>query len=139
MLVDGSLVSGAVWLSIRVCRYTVLYTEYLRLTRNKADPVDEHQRICLGAAIFVPDWGVVNVFSTHLSLSPKQHLQNVYEIYLWIQRMRPPSRLPWPLYVALPCTLCGTGSRPRSPIWGPRTNTGHGTCMQSVHRFRSRC
>jgi hypothetical protein len=44
------------------------------------------QWICLGAAVFVPDWGrVVNVFSTHLTLSAQQQLQSAYEIHHWIQ------------------------------------------------------
>eukprot|EP00667_Euglena_gracilis_P009482 EG_transcript_9633 len=65
-------------------RHPILLADYLLLSRNPADPGDDHQRVCLGAAVLVPGWGrVVNVFSTHLTLSARQQLQSAYEIHRW--------------------------------------------------------
>ena len=49
--------------------FPILSSEVLLLSRDPNDKQDEHQRACLHAEILVPGWGIVDVFSVHLSLS----------------------------------------------------------------------
>ncbi|XP_064600572.1 uncharacterized protein LOC135466802 isoform X2 [Liolophura sinensis] len=61
-------------------RFPILNYDYLLLNRNKSDPTDGHQRICLHAEIAVPSFGKVHVFVSHLSLSDSARQKSVVQI-----------------------------------------------------------
>ena len=62
-------------------RFPIVRTDALLLSRNVDDGRDEHQRLCIHAAISVPGWGIVDVFSVHLSLLEQARNQSVLELW----------------------------------------------------------
>ncbi|CCI47225.1 unnamed protein product [Albugo candida] len=66
-------------------RYPILSSDYILLHRDPNDPNDQHQRICLHAVVYVPDWGRVDVYVTHLSLSKASREQSVIQIWNFMQ------------------------------------------------------
>jgi len=73
-------------------RLPVLASSYLRLTRDFGDEFDAHQRL-VQRSLVETSLGPVNLFQTHLSLSPKARLRNVREIWAYVQRFSSPQVL----------------------------------------------
>ena len=59
--------------------HLILRQESRLLTKTEGER-DDHQRVCLGAALLFPPWGLVHIFNTHMSLSLKQQVFNMREI-----------------------------------------------------------
>ncbi|KAL3658830.1 hypothetical protein V7S43_016198 [Phytophthora oleae] len=62
-------------------KYPIVATDYLLLSRDPNDPNDSHQRLCLHAVIDYPQWGEIDVYVTHLSLSERSREQTKVEIW----------------------------------------------------------
>ena len=60
-------------------KYPILATHVLKLTRDPNDGQDFHQRICLHARVRTPS-GVVNMLTTHLSLSLNARSRTLPEV-----------------------------------------------------------
>eukprot|EP01004_Peranema_trichophorum_P009517 NODE_8266_length_694_cov_41.014011_g7644_i0.p1 GENE.NODE_8266_length_694_cov_41.014011_g7644_i0~~NODE_8266_length_694_cov_41.014011_g7644_i0.p1 ORF type:complete len:229 (+),score=48.73 NODE_8266_length_694_cov_41.014011_g7644_i0:84-689(+) len=60
-------------------KYPIIHDDYVLLSRNGRDSADEHQRGCLGVSVLTPHMGIVNVFSSHYTLSQQQQLFNALE------------------------------------------------------------
>ncbi|OQR92249.1 hypothetical protein ACHHYP_03901 [Achlya hypogyna] len=69
-------------------RHPIVHTDYKLLSRQAHDPNDVHQRLCLHAVVDVPDWGLVDVYVTHLSLSERSREQTMLEIWAYMQEGR---------------------------------------------------
>uniref|UniRef100_M4BRT5 Endonuclease/exonuclease/phosphatase domain-containing protein n=1 Tax=Hyaloperonospora arabidopsidis (strain Emoy2) TaxID=559515 RepID=M4BRT5_HYAAE len=67
-------------------RFPILATDYLLLSRDPNDPNDLHQRLCLHAVIDHPQWGKIDVYVTHLSLSERSREQSEVEIWKYMQQ-----------------------------------------------------
>jgi endonuclease/exonuclease/phosphatase family metal-dependent hydrolase len=63
-----------------------------RLSRDFGDEFDAHQRV-VQRTLVETAFGPVNLFQTHLSLSPKARLRNVREIWAYVQRFSTPQVL----------------------------------------------
>eukprot|EP01125_Pyxidicula_operculata_P000761 TRINITY_DN10691_c0_g1_i1.p1 TRINITY_DN10691_c0_g1~~TRINITY_DN10691_c0_g1_i1.p1 ORF type:complete len:433 (-),score=75.36 TRINITY_DN10691_c0_g1_i1:194-1492(-) len=61
-------------------KFPIIRSEYFHLSRNFSDPVDAHQRLCLGAQVLLPDGTSIAVFSTHFSLSSTARQRNIVEL-----------------------------------------------------------
>lgn len=62
--------------------YPIVHTEYVLLSRDLGDPErDGHQRACIHAVIDVPGWGLVDVFTVHLSLAEEARERSVRELW----------------------------------------------------------
>nr|CCA26245.1 conserved hypothetical protein [Albugo laibachii Nc14] len=66
-------------------RYPIHSSDYILLHKDPNDPNDQHQRICLHAVVDVPDWGKVDVYVTHLSLSKASRERSVIQIWKFMQ------------------------------------------------------
>ena len=62
-------------------KYPIVSSNYLILSRNMSDTRDEHQRVCLHVAVDIPGWGVVDVFTVHLSLLEEARDKSVVELW----------------------------------------------------------
>lgn len=69
-------------------KFPILSTDYLLLSRDPNDPNDSHQRVCLHAVIDYPEWGEIDVYVTHLSLSERSREQTKVEIWEFMQQGR---------------------------------------------------
>ncbi|KAI9916541.1 hypothetical protein PsorP6_017219 [Peronosclerospora sorghi] len=67
-------------------KYPILTTDYLLLSRDPNDPNDSHQRVCLHAVINYPQWGDIDVYVTHLSLSERSREQTMVEIWEFMRK-----------------------------------------------------
>lgn len=67
-------------------KYPIVSTDYLLLSRDPNDPNDSHQRLCLHAVVDFPQWGQVDVYVTHLSLSERSREQTKVEIWQYMQQ-----------------------------------------------------
>ncbi|TDH72395.1 hypothetical protein CCR75_002750 [Bremia lactucae] len=65
---------------------SIVKTDYLLLSRNPNDPNDLHQRLCLHAVIDYPNWGLIDVYVTHLSLSERSREQTMVEIWDYMRQ-----------------------------------------------------
>lgn len=62
--------------------YPIVHTEYVLLSRDLGDAErDPHQRACIHAVIDVPQWGLVDVFTVHLSLAEEARDRSVRELW----------------------------------------------------------
>ncbi|TMW62315.1 hypothetical protein Poli38472_009808 [Pythium oligandrum] len=66
-------------------KYPIVETDYLLLSRDPNDPNDSHQRLCLHAVVDHPQWGWIDVYATHLSLSERSREQTMLEIWNYMQ------------------------------------------------------
>eukprot|EP00040_Diaphanoeca_grandis_P029661 m.174079 g.174079 ORF g.174079 m.174079 type:complete len:576 (+) comp31752_c0_seq2:923-2650(+) len=64
--------------------FPIVQSDYLLLSRDVADRRDEHQRLCLHVVVDVPQWGLVDVFSVHLSLLEEARDKSVVELWNFI-------------------------------------------------------
>ena len=80
---NGREEEGAAILS----RYPIVETDYILLPRFWDDEEDnQHQRQCLRARVKVgSEWGMVDIFTTHLSLSERARDASVQEMYKYVQ------------------------------------------------------
>jgi endonuclease/exonuclease/phosphatase family metal-dependent hydrolase len=62
-------------------KYPIISADYLILSRNISDSRDEHQRVCLHVATDIPGWGVVDIFTVHLSLLEEARNNSVVELW----------------------------------------------------------
>ena len=62
-------------------KYPIVSSNYLILSRNMSDTRDEHQRACLHVAVDIPGWGVVDVFTVHLSLLEEARDKSIVELW----------------------------------------------------------
>ncbi|CAI5710312.1 unnamed protein product [Peronospora effusa] len=69
-------------------KHPIISTDYLLLSRDPNDPNDSHQRLCLHAVIDYPQWGEIDVYATHLSLSERSREQSKVEIWKYMQQGR---------------------------------------------------
>ncbi|OQR94307.1 hypothetical protein THRCLA_08200 [Thraustotheca clavata] len=69
-----------------VSKYPIIHTDYKLLSRQVNDPNDVHQRLCLHAVVDVPNWGNIDVYVTHLSLSERSREQTMTEIWHYMQQ-----------------------------------------------------
>ncbi|KAE8900479.1 hypothetical protein PF005_g1764 [Phytophthora fragariae] len=67
-------------------KYHIVSTDYLLLSRDPNDPNDSHQRLCLHAVIDYPQWGEIDVYVTHLSLSERSREQTKVEIWEYMRQ-----------------------------------------------------
>jgi len=67
-------------------RHPIIATDYILLSQDLNDPLDDHQRICLHAVVDVPNTGMVDVYVTHLSLSVTARERSVQEILEFASR-----------------------------------------------------
>ncbi|RLN92105.1 hypothetical protein BBJ28_00016715 [Nothophytophthora sp. Chile5] len=67
-------------------KFPIVATDYLLLSRDPNDPNDSHQRLCLHAVIDFPQWGEVDVYVTHLSLSERSREQTKVEIWEYMRQ-----------------------------------------------------
>lgn len=67
-------------------RFPIIATDYLLLSRDPNDPNDSHQRLCLHAVIDYPQWGSIDVYVTHLSLSERSREQTKVEIWKYMRQ-----------------------------------------------------
>ncbi|GMF28144.1 unnamed protein product [Phytophthora lilii] len=67
-------------------KYPIVSTDYLLLSRDPNDPNDSHQRLCLHAVIDYPQWGEIDVYVTHLSLSERSREQTKVEIWEYMRQ-----------------------------------------------------
>uniref|UniRef100_H3GRQ5 Endonuclease/exonuclease/phosphatase domain-containing protein n=1 Tax=Phytophthora ramorum TaxID=164328 RepID=H3GRQ5_PHYRM len=67
-------------------KYPIVSTDYLLLSRDPNDPNDSHQRLCLHAVIDYPQWGEIDVYVTHLSLSERSREQTKVEIWEYVRQ-----------------------------------------------------
>ncbi|POM77624.1 Hypothetical protein PHPALM_4970 [Phytophthora palmivora] len=67
-------------------KYPIVATDYLLLSRDPNDPNDSHQRLCLHAVIDYPQWGEIDVYVTHLSLSERSREQTKIEIWEYMRQ-----------------------------------------------------
>merc|ERR1711991_189218 len=69
-----------------ISKYPIISTDYLLLPRFLDDhDYRQHQRACLHAKILVPQHGLLDIFTTHLSLSEKARVSSVRAIWDFIQ------------------------------------------------------
>lgn len=69
-----------------ISKYPIVSTDYLLLPRFLDDNDDrQHQRVCLHAKILIPQHGLLDIFTTHLSLSEKARVSSVRAIWDFIQ------------------------------------------------------
>ena len=69
-----------------ISKFPILSTDYLLLPRFLDDNDDrQHQRVCLHAKILVPKYGLIDVFTTHLSLSEKARISSVRALWEFIK------------------------------------------------------
>jgi len=61
-------------------KFPIVASSLFRLSRNFSDQVDEHQRALLHASILTPA-GIIDVFTTHLSLSMLARRRNAVEMF----------------------------------------------------------
>ncbi|RHY30490.1 hypothetical protein DYB32_004279 [Aphanomyces invadans] len=66
-------------------KHPIVASDYILLSRVVDDPNDAHQRLCLHA-IDVPQWGLVDVYATHLSLSERSREQTMVQVWEYIQQ-----------------------------------------------------
>lgn len=71
-------------------RLPVVEVHELKLTRDKSDSQDFHQRLLIGLTVKAKE-GLVNVFSTHLSLSSKARKRSLKEIGAYLAELTGPS------------------------------------------------
>ncbi|GMF19715.1 unnamed protein product [Phytophthora fragariaefolia] len=67
-------------------KYPIVSSDYLLLSRDPNDPNDSHQRLCLHAVIDYPNWGEIDVYVTHLSLSERSREQTKIEIWEYMRQ-----------------------------------------------------
>ncbi|KAG7398172.1 hypothetical protein PHYBOEH_011495 [Phytophthora boehmeriae] len=67
-------------------KYPIVSADYLLLSRDPNDPNDSHQRLCLHGVINFPQWGEVDVYVTHLSLSERSREQTKLEIWEYMRQ-----------------------------------------------------
>ncbi|DBA04315.1 TPA: hypothetical protein N0F65_002077 [Lagenidium giganteum] len=67
-------------------KHPIVSTDYLLLSRSPNDPNDAHQRLCLHAVVDAPQWGHIDVYVTHLSLSEHSREQTMIEIWKYMQK-----------------------------------------------------
>ena len=65
-------------------QYPIIHSDFVLLSRNTTDRDDVHQRVCLHAVIEVPQWGLVDIFTAHLSLSEPAREQSMVGLFNWI-------------------------------------------------------
>eukprot|EP01127_Copromyxa_protea_P021278 TRINITY_DN7278_c0_g1_i1.p1 TRINITY_DN7278_c0_g1~~TRINITY_DN7278_c0_g1_i1.p1 ORF type:complete len:504 (+),score=87.07 TRINITY_DN7278_c0_g1_i1:32-1543(+) len=70
-------------------RFPIVRSDYIALSRNFTDRVDEHQRVCLGVVVATPN-GLVSFFTTHSSLSDTARQRNIVEIVDFMKRFPEP-------------------------------------------------
>ena len=69
-----------------ISKYPIVSTDYLLLPRFLDDKDDrQHQRVCLHAKILIPKYGLLDIFTTHLSLSEQARTASVSAIWDFIQ------------------------------------------------------
>lgn len=73
-----------------ISKHPIVATDYAILSRDAADPQDEHARVCLHAVISVPDEqiGLVDVYSVHMPLSPAARNRTTVEVARFIRASR---------------------------------------------------
>lgn len=69
-------------------KFPIVATDYLLLSRDPNDPNDSHQRLCLHAVIDYPQWGLIDVYVTHLSLSERSREQTKLEVWEYMKQGR---------------------------------------------------
>jgi endonuclease/exonuclease/phosphatase family metal-dependent hydrolase len=69
-------------------KFPIVSSDYLLLSRDPNDPNDSHQRLCLHAVIDYPQWGEIDVYVTHLSLSERSREQTKVEIWEYMKQGR---------------------------------------------------
>ncbi|OWZ10167.1 hypothetical protein PHMEG_00017024 [Phytophthora megakarya] len=67
-------------------KFPIVESDYLLLSRDPNDPNDSHQRLCLHAVIDYPQWGEIDVYVTHLSLSERSREQTKIEIWEYMRQ-----------------------------------------------------
>ena len=70
-------------------KFPIVSTYLLLLSRDENDMNDFHQRAVLHARILTPH-GIINVMTTHMSLSERARARTVHEIGKYIQTIREP-------------------------------------------------
>lgn len=66
-------------------RYPIVHVDSLLLSRDVTDTRDVHQRLCLHAVVQVEEWGLVDVYSVHLSLLEKARNNSVVELWKYVK------------------------------------------------------
>ena len=69
-------------------RHPIVYTDHTLLSRDAGDRQDEHQRVVLHACVQLPDGTLVDVYTTHLSLSERARDRTVPELWQFVQQSR---------------------------------------------------
>ena len=72
-----------------VSQYPIITSDYILLSRSLTDGQDEHQRLCLHVLIDIPSWGLVDVYSVHLSLVEEARDASVIEIWNFVKDYPP--------------------------------------------------
>ena len=69
-----------------ISKYPILSTDYMLLPRFLDDNDDrQHQRVSLHAKILIPTYGIIDVFTTHLSLSENARIASVRALWEFIE------------------------------------------------------
>ena len=66
-------------------RWPIVSSGYALLSHDPQDPDDVHQRVCLHAVVDVPGWGLVDVFTAHLSLSEPSRERTMVEMWHFVR------------------------------------------------------
>jgi endonuclease/exonuclease/phosphatase family metal-dependent hydrolase len=66
-------------------KFPIVHTDHAILSHDPQDKDDVHQRVCLHAVVDVPDWGLVDVYTAHLSLSEPAREKTLIEIYEFVR------------------------------------------------------
>jgi endonuclease/exonuclease/phosphatase family metal-dependent hydrolase len=69
-------------------KFPIIASHYKLLSRNLHDPNDSHQRLCLCATVHVLEWGYVDIFVTHLSLSESSRENTMIEIWDYMEEIQ---------------------------------------------------
>ena len=68
-----------------ISRWPIVSTDYALLSHDPKDRDDVHQRVCLHAVVEAPGWGLVDVFTAHLSLSESSRERTMVEMWDFVR------------------------------------------------------